>query len=612
MGKINELLTLKTIFGERFFSIPDYQRGYSWEGKHINALLFDIEHLMKSDYIHYTGTIVATKKSDTAYDIVDGQQRLTTLVILIHELLRRVDNTELFSLFIKRGEYGNQRLVFEPNSETKDYFHKTIIEDNETILVADIASKKNILAAKKIIREWLEGKLNHLEILETITTRLGFLFFSPINDDEIGIMFEVINDRGKPLSQLEKIKNYLLYFSAKSKKSNLKEKVVSSWPMILNNLSLANKYSIDDEDGFLRFCWLVYFDTNKSKSYYVHDGIKERYPVGQVELESYLKLEGFIDFIVCASRLYAQFFNKKETTGDKELDSILSKLRAQNTYASIMPLYLAIMAKEQDVKKRIRLLGMLEILNFRVYILPDITKRTDTGQGELFALSNEYFSDYDKTWQAEWSHDEDGNFLYDNIQDRLLYHMKNFILIKYCPDTDFKKALELEEDELIDYYRWGGLRYFLMNYEEDKNKKKTIEIDRILLGRNEQKVNDYYSIEHIWATKNKDDSNNRPKDNWQKRRLGNFAMLEMGINIQAADKDLSEKIDVYKGGNSGKDASQLKQIQEIEDICNASLEEFASRRKGKDYFFDLYKSIFDKRETKMIEFAKKRWDPNNI
>lgn len=73
--QINKLLTLQDIFKNRFFSIPDYQRGYSWEDKQVEAILSDIEHLMKSNYIHYTGTIVATRKNDTTYDIVDGQQR---------------------------------------------------------------------------------------------------------------------------------------------------------------------------------------------------------------------------------------------------------------------------------------------------------------------------------------------------------------------------------------------------------------------------------------------------------------------------------------------------------------------------------------------------------
>ena len=604
----DQLQSLSQIFKGSYFQIPDYQRGYAWEEKQVQALLDDIKYLMGSQYIHYTGTIVA-KKNESFYEIVDGQQRLTTLIIIIHGLLKKVNNKEYEELFVKRGETGNQRFVFQANRDTKDFFHKVIIEDDEKTLSPDISSKKNILNAKKLIQTWIKMyEAECSEILTTIVSRLGFLFYSPNDDNEIGIMFEVINDRGKPLSQLEKIKNYLLYFSIKMNKSNLKDKIISNWPEILKNLSIANKESVEDEDSFLRFCWIVYFDTNKSKSYYVHEGIKAQYPIDDIDDASYIKLEQFIDFMVYASKVYAQFFNKNNLTSGKEVDTILSKLRSQNTYASIMPLYLAIMTKETDDSKRKKLLDMLEILNFRVYILPDITKRTDTGQGELFGLANGYFEDYDKKWEDEWSYDEDGNFLYDNIHDWLLDRMKKFIF-EMCPEKDFVEALKLDEDEQIDYYRWGGLRYFLMNYEEFLNQKKTIDIDNILLSRDAKKVNDYYSVEHIWATNNNSERNNRSKDKWQKRRLGNFVLLEMGINIQAQDDDLSKKIDIYKGVNNSQDASQLKQIQEIENIFITCSKNFDARRRGKDYYFDLHQSIFDKREEKMIKFAKMRWNP---
>jgi len=89
MSKNNyELLGLKDIFsyGNRAFIIPEYQRGYSWGKKQREDLLVDIQNLFISSYRHYTGTIVASYKRTEEveiYDIVDGQQRLTTLVILL-------------------------------------------------------------------------------------------------------------------------------------------------------------------------------------------------------------------------------------------------------------------------------------------------------------------------------------------------------------------------------------------------------------------------------------------------------------------------------------------------------------------------------------------------
>ena len=108
----NELQTLEDIFdnGNRIFRIPDYQRGYSWEEQQRKDLLTDIEYLIKSgyEYRHYTGTIVASstgeeKNSFKDFDVVDGQQRMTSLVLLLSVICRLSKETtgEIFTKFIK-------------------------------------------------------------------------------------------------------------------------------------------------------------------------------------------------------------------------------------------------------------------------------------------------------------------------------------------------------------------------------------------------------------------------------------------------------------------------------------------------------------------------------
>ena len=86
-----ELLTLKEVFveGKRSFRIPAYQRGYSWEHDQREDLIKDIEYGMSGGYIHYTGTLVAVKRpsqDNEVFEIVDGQQRLATLVILLSSI----------------------------------------------------------------------------------------------------------------------------------------------------------------------------------------------------------------------------------------------------------------------------------------------------------------------------------------------------------------------------------------------------------------------------------------------------------------------------------------------------------------------------------------------
>jgi len=93
---MENLLTLQDLFDGRIFKVPNYQRGYSWEKSHRNDLREDLESMNRKR--HYTGTIVL-KESVKAqgfgetykrFDIVDGQQRITTLIIFLNHIVKEL------------------------------------------------------------------------------------------------------------------------------------------------------------------------------------------------------------------------------------------------------------------------------------------------------------------------------------------------------------------------------------------------------------------------------------------------------------------------------------------------------------------------------------------
>ncbi|MBI5459001.1 DUF262 domain-containing protein [Methanobacterium sp.] len=96
--QIKNLPTLQELFNHNVFKVPDYQRGYSWENRHRTDLLEDLE-LIK-DKNHYTGTIVIKNKGKKEglgkvfqiYDVVDGQQRFTSLIILLNVIAEEMIN----------------------------------------------------------------------------------------------------------------------------------------------------------------------------------------------------------------------------------------------------------------------------------------------------------------------------------------------------------------------------------------------------------------------------------------------------------------------------------------------------------------------------------------
>ena len=118
------LQNLSEIFNNRFFRIPDYQRGYAWKESQLNDFWNDIYYL-EIDKYHYTGlitvenitkeeTISSEKWEDDlwlfdkglkAYSVIDGQQRLLTIMILLKTILERFSEDEEINYAAKSAWY---------------------------------------------------------------------------------------------------------------------------------------------------------------------------------------------------------------------------------------------------------------------------------------------------------------------------------------------------------------------------------------------------------------------------------------------------------------------------------------------------------------------------
>ena len=82
---------LKNFFLGKLFAIPPFQRDYAWTERNVDDLLEDLAEAIESKSGHYIGTFVLSKgASDARHKIVDGQQRLTTLTMLISVLTREL------------------------------------------------------------------------------------------------------------------------------------------------------------------------------------------------------------------------------------------------------------------------------------------------------------------------------------------------------------------------------------------------------------------------------------------------------------------------------------------------------------------------------------------
>jgi Protein of unknown function DUF262/Protein of unknown function (DUF1524) len=622
-----QLLALPLIFENRLFTIPDYQRGYAWEKKQVEELLKDIDHLMNDGVAlrHYTGTLVLSRPDgidEGEFHVVDGQQRLTTLVTLMRMLSEHLpaDDRPVFdALYLRRGEVGSDRSVLRLNSDTHLFFERVVLGDGNTANApATLEAHERLLESRKLIGKWLVERLatgvKVSNIRNVIETDLGFLVYSPKEDSETGIMFEVINNRGKQLSELEKVKNYLIYCCVKLSATTLRSSIDSDWSGILRDLNTAKKTSPSDEGAFLRYCVAVHFKLNKTDSQYGYDELKKLMALDEVMKDgkskqvAILRITAFVDFLRTAALWYARLYGHRHEGLDPELGAILNQIRAQEQQASIMPLFLALVIKSQAQRDRlILLLKLLEILNFRVYMARNMTARNDTGQGDLYWYASRYYHD---ELLAEFSEDDKrvGKQSIESQEDALEYFLVKFVLW-LAADERFKNSFILEPESPDDFYRWGGLRYFLMNYEAKLQPNKKIPIEKILLSRKEGKSADYLSVEHLWAleNRNQEGENNRKVDKFEKRRLGNFVLLELRLNIQGSKDSVELKLPRYLKGFEDEPPTDLAQVRKMARNAETLTTEFAKETKSKNYFLRFYRNLNERQEARYVDFADSRW-----
>lgn len=617
------LITLVEVFNwcKRTFRIPDYQRGYSWENTQRKDLFQDIENIIEADYSHYTGTVVATPTadrgqynnvSDECYDVVDGQQRLTTLVMILNEIIHQDESLNSVAsekevsvrelCLTNEVEPGNTRRLFLLNKEDDAYFY-AIIKGQEAG-VPQTKSHHNLSNAKSEIGEWLNRpEIDRRKIRDTILGKLGFLFYAPQNTGEVGLMFEVINNRGKPLSQLEKVKNYLVYFGTKNDMPDLVSQVNDTWGNLLKSLSNAQVSSNEEEDNFLRNSWIVFEDHRKSDSYYVYENMKKKYPADgdKGALGAHFeKLKSFIDFLETSSKTYEKLYKQEGGSGDEV--RLLLLLSLQSTIASVLPLIVAINSREKKPEIRVRLLDLIEKLNFRYYGC-HVAPRADTGQGTLFWLAHKYYNKYNQ----EDKNEDSEKVVIDSswLEGELLSFVKARV-----PDADFVKSLTLDKDEHGDYYSWGSLKYFLVNYEWKLNRgqDRDADIKKMMAPQRPDAKQDFYQLEHIWAVNENSIDKNTDERHINKRRLGNFVLLEPKINQSVGKIRIEDKIGAYFDADRDlkSHAAMLYELKPMYDDVYVAVDKEWSR-KTYNFWLTVYTQFFDQREVRLVNFALDRW-----
>lgn len=330
----DQLMTLSKIFTDRVFRIPDYQRGYAWTQKEVSEFWNDLTRLDEKNN-HYVGVLtlepvpqdiyskwiddlwLIESKKYAPYYVVDGQQRLTTSVLLIKAIINTMRKKGITQLnytsvvdierrFIAESKDENRSCTYlfgyEVDNPSYSYLINQIYSDikNDFPDTQKTTYTLNLMKAIGYFEEELQ-KLNEKEIeviYKKITQQFLFNTYEISTDIDVYVTFETMNNRGKPLSHLELLKNRLIYLSTlfdvdPTVKARLRRDINICWKDIYHILGKdTTNYMPDDE--FLDAHFHLYF-CDKINELYKNYRHNEYITFGRnMALYSYLLEEHFV------------------------------------------------------------------------------------------------------------------------------------------------------------------------------------------------------------------------------------------------------------------------------------------------------------------------------
>lgn len=606
--------SLSALFTDTIFRIPDYQRGFAWNKRNYEDFWNDLTNLKNSNTSEYYVGVLTTQlipTSDLAkekwnndrwmidskgykpYYVVDGQQRLTTAILLLSALLRTVkikfpeekqlNYTDLQVikdryLYEKKGSTDTYSCIFgyEIADPSHDYYCQEILHmPGFGKTPKKTKYSENMNGAYQYFFEKLK-ELNFFEIEEyftLLTQKMVFNMYQISEKLDVFVTFETMNNRGKTLSSLELLKNRLIYLTTiadedtedKDKATNTREKINESWKIAYSYLG-KNEYEMLDDEDFLRGHIEIYKNdsntlikeklTDKRNLYYDNNILLDLIFTRTNLIENKISLDDILHFaqrIGKNAKLWYLIHNPKESEYDHESClwiykykllkkrklTILSfdSIGGPNSLTEIFIFFTHV----KNEKKRLQYLRYLT----KIALYSDALSSNQLMIRKILEL------------EEKFSHESVIERDYKKAERELvntLNHENNKDLIIQGLIRSIKAGSPSSktDDSAVSFYknRFFPTEYVLKCYElylldQNLDYKKDIQRKLDIL------LNDNQNIEHILPLKNdevwKDSINlerNSKESNTIINSLGNLMLINMDKNNKLGNKSFKEKIGV--------------------------------------------------------------------
>ena len=496
------------ISNNRSFIVPKFQRDYSWEKEQWDDLWQDVETMISENDEHYMGYLVLQTTDSKNYNIIDGQQRFTTILLLIYAAIKcikkLVESKSDIEENKRRIETLKSRYMGKEDPVTLDYDNLLTLNRNNNpyfsdyILKLDELRVRNLTATEKLMKncfEYYEGQLinkfttgkEYASFIQKVAD--GLHFTQIVVSDEMNAfrVFETLNARGVQLSSADLLKNYLFSkVDTQQLHSSRIETLERKWSNLTDNIK-AEKLP-----EFLRYYWNIQHKTIRSALVYktIREEVKEEKQVF-VLMDELLR---FSDIYMALTDENDDMWTNLEV---RENIALLNLFRLKQPYSLLMAAKAFL--NDSDFKS---VLKKVIVLCFRYNVISD---RNPNDQEAPFNQLAQYISS-ERKLNFDFLHPimiENDEFETSFSEKSFPYNSRNAKIIKYI---------------------LGKIEHF-------KGSSQNVKYD-----------DDSVTIEHIYPR--------NPSDDWDVddtkmsrlvNRLGNSCLLEKKLNRDIQNVSFNEK-----------------------------------------------------------------------
>lgn len=511
------------------YTVPRFQRDFSWTEEEVEQLWDDINRAISDAADSYfIGSIVLKDTGNAAaFEVIDGQQRLTTISLLLCALRdaaieRGLSNpaSNVHNHFIANYEFDSDLSTpkITLNALNRQYYQTKIVDGGDVeVLSADSRgrrerkSNKLIANAYLFFRKEIDSEINrgkamvdYLRELTSVIDRTVQVIEITVQDDyDAYMLFETLNDRGLALSVADLLKNYLF-----SRAEDRLEDVQENWQEMSNSLA-----SIETK-RFLRHFWLSRFAVVRDKDLFkrIKDKYQTKASVYQFSLELRKASDIYASLYDPNSSLWSIFEAREREQVQRYLDDL--KLFGVNQYN---PLLLSVLDENQSIFPSV--LRMVRTFAFRYSIIMG----SGTGNIERTFTDAALFVRNNPTCSAKE--------VFERIGDL------------YPSDDEFCEAFAEKS-----VTQSAIARYILREINDQIEADSGRTVDKSAYSMNLEHVLPQKYVADDWATFSEGQMEIDPSDYTD--RLGNMTLLSSSLNRDVSNKSFSEKLPHYQASDA--------------------------------------------------------------